>query len=48
MFRKVCVAAVATLMLAGIAYADPIEGNWKTQSGSTAEIGTVAAVSASR
>ena len=40
MLRKVCVAAVATLMLAGIAYADPIEGNWKTQSGSMAAIGS--------
>ncbi|HET9538945.1 MAG TPA: DUF2147 domain-containing protein [Mesorhizobium sp.] len=38
MFRRVCVAAAATLMLAGMAYADPLEGNWKTQSGSTAEI----------
>ncbi|MGB3386934.1 MAG: DUF2147 domain-containing protein [Pseudaminobacter sp.] len=29
----------AAVMLAGAAYADPIEGNWKTQSGETAAIG---------
>jgi len=36
---KLGLAAVAILALAGIARADPIEGNWKTQSGETAAIG---------
>jgi uncharacterized protein (DUF2147 family) len=31
-------AGAALLAAAGAAYADPIEGNWKTRSGSTAEI----------
>ncbi|HEV2899564.1 MAG TPA: DUF2147 domain-containing protein [Pseudaminobacter sp.] len=39
MFRKMSMALAATLLLAGAAYADPIEGNWKTQSGETAAIG---------
>ncbi|UVK38112.1 DUF2147 domain-containing protein [Mesorhizobium sp. AR10] len=38
MFRKVSLALSATVMMAGAAWADPIEGNWKTQAGSTAEI----------
>lgn len=38
MFRQLTLAAAATLMLAGIAHADPIEGNWKTKSGATAAI----------
>ena len=38
MFRKMSMAVAATLMLAGAAYADPIEGNWKTEAGSTAAI----------
>ncbi|MDX8436023.1 MULTISPECIES: DUF2147 domain-containing protein [Mesorhizobium] len=39
MFRKVSLAVAATLIMAGAAFADPIEGNWKTQSGETAAIG---------
>ncbi|TIN59305.1 MAG: DUF2147 domain-containing protein, partial [Mesorhizobium sp.] len=38
MSRKVSLALAATLMMAGAASADPIEGNWKTQAGSTAAI----------
>ncbi|TGV85515.1 DUF2147 domain-containing protein, partial [Mesorhizobium sp. M2D.F.Ca.ET.145.01.1.1] len=38
MFRKVSLALAATLMLSGAAWADPIEGNWKTQAGDTAAI----------
>jgi uncharacterized protein (DUF2147 family) len=38
MFRKVSMAVAATILMAGAAYADPIEGNWKTQAGSTAAI----------
>jgi uncharacterized protein (DUF2147 family) len=38
MFRKVSMAVAATILVAGAAYADPIEGNWKTQSGTTAAI----------
>ena len=38
MFRRVSLALAATVMMAGAAWADPIEGNWKTQAGSTAEI----------
>ncbi|TIN35770.1 MAG: DUF2147 domain-containing protein [Mesorhizobium sp.] len=38
MFRKVSLVLAATLMIAGAASADPIEGNWKTQAGSTAAI----------
>ena len=38
MFRQMMLAAATTLMLAGVAHADPIEGNWKTQSGATAAI----------
>jgi uncharacterized protein (DUF2147 family) len=39
MFRRLNAAMAVTLLLAGAAYADPIEGNWKTQSGETAAIG---------
>ncbi|AZO48281.1 MAG: DUF2147 domain-containing protein [Mesorhizobium sp.] len=39
MLRKVSLAVAATLIMAGAAFADPIEGNWKTQSGETAAIG---------
>ncbi|TIT18136.1 MAG: DUF2147 domain-containing protein, partial [Mesorhizobium sp.] len=39
MFRKVSLAVAATLIMASAAFADPIEGNWKTQSGETAAIG---------
>lgn len=38
MYRKIIVAAAATLLLAGAAQADPIVGNWKTDSGAIAEI----------
>ena len=38
MFRKVSLALAATLIMTGAAWADPIEGNWKTQSGETAVI----------
>ncbi|RUM97306.1 DUF2147 domain-containing protein [Pseudaminobacter arsenicus] len=39
MLRISIIVFAATVMLAGAAYADPIEGNWKTQSGETAAIG---------
>ena len=39
MFRRLSMAIAATIFMAGAAYADPIEGNWKTQSGETAAIG---------
>ncbi len=38
MFGKLSLALAATLIAAGAAWADPIEGNWKTQSGETATI----------
>lgn len=38
MFRKLSLAVAATLIMAGAAWADPIEGNWKTASGATAVI----------
>ena len=38
LYRTTMIAAAMTLM-AGAAYADPIEGNWRTQSGETAAIG---------
>ena len=38
MFRKLSMAVAAAMMMAGAAHADPIEGNWKTQSGETAAI----------
>ena len=38
MFRKTSMAIAATLLLTGAVYADPIEGNWKTQTGATAAI----------
>ncbi|MCX7303296.1 MAG: DUF2147 domain-containing protein [Hyphomicrobiales bacterium] len=38
MFRTLAMAAAATLVFAGIAYADPIEGNWRTEAGTTAQI----------
>lgn len=39
MFRRLSMTLAATMLLAGAAYADPIEGNWKTASGATAAIG---------
>src|SRR5262245_13835143 len=38
MFRKASLALAATLIMAGAARADPIEGDWKTQAGETAAI----------
>jgi uncharacterized protein (DUF2147 family) len=38
MFRALAMAAAATLFSAGIANADPIEGNWRTEAGTTAQI----------
>lgn len=38
MLRTIAIALSASLMLAGAALADPIEGNWKTDSGETARI----------
>lgn len=38
MFRKVSLAFAACIVMAGAAYADPIEGDWKTDKGSTAGI----------
>jgi uncharacterized protein (DUF2147 family) len=38
MMRKLLLAA-AIVLSAGAAYADDIEGNWKTQSGNSARIG---------
>ena len=40
MLWKVSLAIAATIMPIGTALADPIEGNWKTQSGETAAIGS--------
>ncbi len=39
MFCKMSLALAAMTMMVGAAYADPIEGSWKTQSGETAAIG---------
>ena len=39
MFRISSMVFAAAMVLAGTALADPIEGNWKTQSGETAAIG---------
>jgi uncharacterized protein (DUF2147 family) len=38
MFRKFSFAVAAAVFIAGAAHADPIEGNWRTQSGETATI----------
>lgn len=38
MFRRLSVAVAASLLMAGVVYADPIEGNWKTDKGSIAAI----------
>ena len=40
MHRIAIAAAAATVMMVGAAFADPIEGNWKTDSGETAAIGS--------
>lgn len=39
MLRTMSLALAATLVMAGTALADPIEGNWKTKDGDTAAIG---------
>lgn len=36
--RRLSLAVAALVLATGAAYADPIEGNWKTQSGETAAI----------
>lgn len=38
MLRTITIAVSASIMLAGAALADPIEGNWRTDSGETAQI----------
>ena len=38
MLHRTTIVTIA-MLLAGAAYADPIEGNWRTQSGETAAIG---------
>lgn len=38
MIRRIFLAAAALVALTGAALADPIEGNWKTEAGSTAQI----------
>lgn len=38
MFRKLGLAVAAAMLFAGTAFADPIEGSWKTASGETAAI----------
>ena len=38
MLRTISMSFAAILLLAGAAHADPIEGDWKTQSGETAAI----------
>ena len=40
MFRTLVPAAAVLLLMGGSAMADPIEGNWRTQSGATAHIGS--------
>lgn len=38
MLRNMTIAAAALIALAGAAHADPIEGNWRTDSGETVAI----------
>lgn len=38
MTRRLTLTAAAFLFVAGTAYADPIDGNWRTASGETASI----------
>ncbi len=38
MFGRLGMAVAAAIITTGIAYADPIEGDWKTEKGSTAGI----------
>ncbi|HEY6632814.1 MAG TPA: DUF2147 domain-containing protein [Rhizobiaceae bacterium] len=38
MFRRLSVAATCAVLMSGAAFADPIEGRWKTEAGSTAHI----------
>lgn len=39
---KLSAVVLGMVLLAGTAYADPIEGNWKTEAGSTAAIASCA------
>lgn len=38
MHGRFSAAVVAAVLATGVAYADPIEGNWRTEAGSTAKI----------
>lgn len=38
MLRRMTMTAAALMLVIGAAHADPIEGNWRTQSGETAAI----------
>ncbi|WP_040676911.1 DUF2147 domain-containing protein [Nitratireductor pacificus] len=38
MLGKLFLSSAALLLAGGVAMADPIEGNWKTESGATAQI----------
>jgi uncharacterized protein (DUF2147 family) len=38
MFRRLSLTVATAILMTGTAYADPIEGNWKTEKGSTAQI----------
>lgn len=38
MFHRISLAVAVSMLLAGAALADPIEGQWKTKSGETATI----------
>ena len=43
MFRNLSMALAAAMLTMGAAYADPIEGDWKTDKGSTAGISSCGA-----
>jgi uncharacterized protein (DUF2147 family) len=38
MFRRLGAAIAASILMTGAAFADPIEGNWRTEAGATAHI----------
>ena len=38
MFRRLSVVLAASMLMGATAYADPIEGKWKTEAGSTAQV----------
>ncbi len=38
MLRRLALIAAVTLLAGNAAFADPIEGNWRTQAGATAQI----------